>query len=358
MNARGRRGFTLVELLVVIAIIGILIALLLPAVQAAREAARRSQCSNNLKQLGLALHNYHDTYKTFPAATGPPVCNGTACNHGWEGWGGIAPMIAFMEQRALADQITWDQYWNRNDPANGVTNRVVADSIIGGLQCPSDPGFNFDYGNAGPTSYNLSHGPTSVWDVSNSQVVGMFDRLYWCRLADIRDGTSNTIAMAEAKMGRNQGMWDVSKRDESYIVGGVGDLVQPSPRIGNARTFTPRAADINAINTYYQGCLAAYDSGSGFNTNYCDQQGRFWVSGRAAWAPYITTLVGPNAGPACDNDTGSPTDLRVKEPSSYHPGGAQVLKADGSASFASETTDQAVWISSGTMNGGETQTLQ
>jgi len=116
MNARRRLGFTLVELLVVIAIIGILIALLLPAVQAAREAARRSQCANQLKQFGLALHNYHDTFKAFPAATGPGVkanLGATAWDN-WNGWGGIAPLTAFMEQNALFDRVTWDVYWNWN----------------------------------------------------------------------------------------------------------------------------------------------------------------------------------------------------------------------------------------------------
>jgi hypothetical protein len=256
-----------------------------------------------------------------------------------------------MEQRALFDLIVWDVYWN--DSASG--NRVVAESFVDAFQCPSDPGYEFDYGNMGPTSYNLSHGPTSAWDVSGGQEVGMFDRLYWCRIANITDGTSNTIAMAEARLGRNQGMWDPTKRDPAYRVTGTGNLLQ-SPVVGSDRTFRNNPTDIATINAYYQNCLSMYDSGSGWHDD-SDQQGRFWVSGRAFWAPYCTTLVGPNAGPSCDNDT-SVTTMDVKEPSSYHPGGVQVLKADGSAAFVSETIDQGIWISSGTINGGESVSLQ
>jgi len=354
MNARGRRGFTLVELLVVIAIIGILIALLLPAVQAAREAARRSQCSNNLKQLGLALHNYHDTYKTFPTGCGPGVYNTPAGTgpYTWNAWGGIAPMIAFMEQRALADLIVWDVYWNWN-AAGTNDNRAVADSFVDGLLCPSDPASDYDYGNMGPSSYGLSHGPTASWDVGNGLVVGMFDRLFWCRMADIRDGTSNTIAMAEGRLGRNMGMWDPSKRDARYRVV-VGSALTQSPVLGaHSRTFTNSAVDMARINTYHQQCLQMYDAGSGGSFGESDRQGRFWVSARAFWGPHITTLVAPNAGPACDQDS-SITTIDMKEPSSYHPGGAQTLKADGSGTFVSETIDQATWIAQGSMNAGET----
>ena len=108
MNVPRRQGFTLVELLVVIAIIGILIALLLPAVQAAREAARRSQCSNNMKQLGLALHNYHDSFKRFPTSCGPGTLATPAATvyDTWNAWGGLAPLATYMEQRNLSDIIT------------------------------------------------------------------------------------------------------------------------------------------------------------------------------------------------------------------------------------------------------------
>ncbi|NQT11488.1 MAG: DUF1559 domain-containing protein [Planctomycetes bacterium] len=351
MNARKRRGFTLVELLVVIAIIGILIALLLPAVQAAREAARRSQCSNNMKQFGLALHNYHDTFKRFPAAIGPGTCAGTSCGRTWEAWSGIAPLTAFIEQRPLYDMIDWGQYTHEL-PGNRVARRSRIDSFV----CPSDPGANITYtADMGPISYNLCHGPKATWDVGTGREVGMFDRMFWCQFADIRDGTANTIAMAEAMLGRNQGMWDPTKRDPSYRVTGTGDLLQPAPRVGDARTFTPRPADLDAINLYYQGCLSLYDSGSGWN-DQSDEQGRFWVRSNALWASHITTLVGPNAGPSCDIDT-SVTNINVKEPSSYHPGGAQMLMADGSVHFATETIDQATWIALGSMNGGEPVTV-
>lgn len=347
MSKRRYRGFTLVELLVVIAIIGILIALLLPAVQAAREAARRSQCSNNLKQFGLALHNYHDTYKAFPAGAGPGVRpNPSSTAHqGWNAWGGIAGLLPFIEQAPLADLIVWDIYWN--DTGSG--NRVVADTLIPSFQCPSDPGFMLDYGNMGSISYNLCHGPAAEWEVGRRGQAGLFENQVWYTMASIKDGTSNTIAMAECRMGQNSGPWLATKRDPSYIVPDQG--WPGNSASGDSRAFTATAADITTINTYYNACLAAYDSSSAWHDDY-DQQGRFWVSARGVWASYCTTLIGPNAGPGCDNDH-SVTSVCVKEASSYHPGGAQYLNADGSVTFGSETIDQAIWISLGTIKGGE-----
>lgn len=354
MNARRRQGFTLVELLVVIAIIGILIALLLPAVQAAREAARRAQCSNNLKQLGLALHNYHDTYKTFPSNPGGNFTSNPArgCQN-WYRWSGIASLLPYIEQTALYDQIDFSTDWNTGTN-NTVVRRTRLDSA---LTCPSDPGSKVAYTtDMGPCSYNLSRGPCSVWDVRNGQEVGFTDGAFWCTMAHIRDGSSNTIAMGECTIGRNQGMWPLgsSKRDSSYMVMGAGDLTQPAPVLGNARTFTTRQADLDAIRAYYQNCLAMYDAGTGYHGSY-DEQGRWWASSRTHQGIGMSTLIAPNAGPGCDNNgTSSVTEARVKEASSYHPGGAQTVRADGSAAFVSETINQAVWISLGSINGGET----
>ncbi|HBN75421.1 MAG TPA: prepilin-type cleavage/methylation domain-containing protein, partial [Planctomycetaceae bacterium] len=128
-------GFTLIELLVVIAIIAILVALLLPAVQQAREAARRSSCKNNMKQLGLALHNYHDTYSTFPPAsvrqpTGGGVNEWESSMIGWQ-----ARILGFMEQSALYDLIDWGI-----TPGNsGTNNTTVRGTEVAGYRCPSDP---------------------------------------------------------------------------------------------------------------------------------------------------------------------------------------------------------------------------
>ena len=122
-------GFTLVELLVVIAIIGILVALLLPAIQAAREAARRTQCTNNLKQLGVALHNYHDAHKVLPAAAYCTSANTIAHCHTW-----LATLLPFIEQQAWHDQINFNA-WNHQ----GGNPAVLNDVVVGSLLCPSDP---------------------------------------------------------------------------------------------------------------------------------------------------------------------------------------------------------------------------
>ncbi len=169
-------GGPAVAVIVVIAVLGvfvvcggILIALLLPAVQAAREAARRAQCSNNLKQIALALHNYHDVYKCFPPAVitdkdGKPM-------RSWR-----VAILPFMEQKALYDR------WNFNEPWNSPNNRVVASAVIPQYRCPSDPGTS-----PTETTYVMITGKGTIGGLPNEIV----------RLPDITDGSSNTIIVVE-----------------------------------------------------------------------------------------------------------------------------------------------------------------
>lgn len=346
MKTLGRRGFTLVELLVVIAIIGILIALLLPAVQAAREAARRSQCTNNLKQLGLALQNYHDTYKCFPAGEGlcaranPTV---TACDT-WNAWGGLAALLPFVEQRAVSDRITWDVVWSNNTAP--VVNGTAAATVIPGFLCPSEG----RYVRNGMTSYNLSHGPASTWQPPLGQEPGLFNRIVWLNMADIRDGTSNTLAMSEGRLGQGATAVSSSPRDPRLRV-----VVGTGLNVAGRQYFTNSATDMAAIKTWYATCLSTFDSGGGWDGQN-DQQGYYWAACQSFTGSYCTTLLGPNAGPACDVDA-STTIIDLREPSSYHPGGVIALRADGSTSFVSQTIDQGIWIAFGSRKGGETVTL-
>ncbi|QDS88527.1 hypothetical protein EC9_27180 [Rosistilla ulvae] len=349
---RGPKGFTLVELLVVIAIIGILVGLLLPAVQAAREAARRMSCSNNMKQLGLALHNYHDTYKAFPASPGSfGVTKLDGSKEGWLAWSGLASILPYVEQQPLYDKIDFRHTWNAGT-GNVEARRTRLDAFL----CPSDPGAAAEWStDLAPSSYGLSRGPQTTWNVTSGSEGGFTDGEAWMSFADITDGSSNTIAAGETVIGRNQGTtWDPTTPErESY-----GWTVRLGSNLthslgGNANVFRNTAAYVTEINTYYDSCVAAYQAGTGGGYNEANRNNQYWAVGRTAQGPTITTLVGPNKGPACDNDT-SVTVATVKDPTGYHPGGVMMLRADGSVSFEAETIDQSLWIALGSIRGGET----
>ncbi|QDT31510.1 DUF1559 domain-containing protein [Thalassoglobus polymorphus] len=346
------KGFTLIELLVVIAIIAILVALLLPAVQQAREAARRSQCKNNLKQLGIAMHNYHDTHGIFPPS---PVC-GPIDPQGnnketWSAWSGIGMLLPYIDQAPLYNQANFDYNWNRNDSARNLTNETIQRTIITPLNCPSDPGASKRYtASMSPVSYCFSAGPASTWSVGPIKP-GIVTFRTGTRMRDITDGTTNTIMMAEAQIGLNNGQWDPNQPRRPYYRVVTGTRLERAAS-SSGRVWDTRQAHIDEINTYYDACLDMYDSGTGWNSA-SDEQGRFWAAGTVYRGPWITTLVGPNAGPSCDNDT-SVTDMMLKEPSSYHTGGVNLVLGDGSVKFVSDSVDQALWLSAGSIAGGET----
>jgi prepilin-type N-terminal cleavage/methylation domain-containing protein len=223
MNRSRLRGFTLVELLVVIAIIGVLVALLLPAVQMARESARRMRCGSQLKQFGIAMHNYHDTYQSFPIGhMFRQVVNGVVVNaQGGTAFGWGAAILPYIEQQALYNQFNFNYHIANTNPTQNLT---LAQTPLAIFTCPSDiKPKQFTDGaviNSATSSYKACGTSYDSWEgagpgatVNRMRYNGMFDRDnrgMALRIPEITDGTSNQFMIAEAKWkmeasGRNRG---------------------------------------------------------------------------------------------------------------------------------------------------------
>jgi prepilin-type N-terminal cleavage/methylation domain-containing protein/prepilin-type processing-associated H-X9-DG protein len=248
---RMRTAFTLVELLVVIAIIGVLVALLLPAVQAAREAARRMQCGNNLKQLVLAAHNHHDTYNTFPAGrrgcdgSGTP-CNGmtqTDVNRG--GASAFVSFLPFLEQSNIHKSIGITEAtvpWPTTDNSTWrAHNKIALESRLKMFVCPSDTAKDFiTNGAINPAvgSYALvagSNGPSQgISSAVKFDNTGLFLYFNQKRMADIIDGTSNTLAIGEVRdghLGNNPNVWSVGSR-HAHCLRTTENPINTAPGLG------------------------------------------------------------------------------------------------------------------------------
>ena len=367
MRQRSQRGFTLIELLVVIAIIAVLIALLLPAVQSAREAARRIQCTNNLKQLGLALHNYHQAVNSFPlgaavAYADPPA---SASNYSWipgfvQGetyWGTFgahAFLLPYLEQSPLYNACNFN--WCSTYDVGYSINTTASLTVIQSLLCPSDAlagrtGLNSYLGSMGPTTDPVGYLSSNF---PHSSMPGIFSYGSSSNIAAVTDGTSNTIAFSETLV---------------YPDGGSVSLNQPyrgsstpaSP--GNPQAFAINVMTLpnfmTLINADLQTCNQAFQAG-GRQPRHGNLQRRLFLGpgGRQLdllhddrpaeldeynWASCLFGCVGCGTSPGAN----------YANVSSLHPGGVNVAFADGSVRFVKNSVNMLTWMQLGTKAGGE-----
>ncbi|MDB4733301.1 DUF1559 domain-containing protein [Planctomicrobium sp.] len=350
MKSTKRRGFTLIELLVVIAIIAILIALLLPAVQQAREAARRTQCKNNFKQLGLALHNYHDVYGRFVYRKGGSHgCGGSPrgnCNR-LSGFMGLMP---YIDQAPLFNKVAAGGGAG-NKPAGGPegwSGWGDWNVTIPALTCPSD-GLITDTRRA--NSYLFNTGDSAINPRDSRTVRGMFGYQRSVKMRDVTDGTSNTIMMSEGVIGANHAPQTATAGSHRYINGLA---------LGNDPRTNPGA------------CLALTDRQYFVaGTSVKSRRGRAMWDGQVGRVGF-NTILPPNS-PSCAAGTNPNADSThgAWSASSMHTGGVQVLMADGAVRFVSENIDTGdltaaslgqgssgaspygIWGSLGTKGGGE-----
>jgi prepilin-type N-terminal cleavage/methylation domain-containing protein/prepilin-type processing-associated H-X9-DG protein len=321
MRVRPRRSaFTLIELLVVIAIIAVLIALLLPAVQAAREAARRSQCVNNLKQFGLSLHNYHDVNGAFPIGQLLNVATAATCNISAQ-----TRLLPFMEQTNLANSI------NFGVVSSNAANSTALGTSITTFLCPSDASSMLPVGWSG-INYRVNYGTSIVnaygaedttgADVSLPPPNGTFFLDNLISIATITDGTSNTAAFSEHVRG------DFS----NAITTDISDTYEPGTYPATAAQAFLDCQAVNIFDLTKQG-----------NSN----AGGPWMTDGHTQTRYY------HAFPPNTRSCMFPPQRISTTANSRHPGGVNVCMVDGSVRFFKSTVNLTPWQAIGTRNGGE-----
>jgi prepilin-type N-terminal cleavage/methylation domain-containing protein len=357
-------GFTLVELLVVIAIIGILVALLLPAIQAAREAARRTECINNLKQLGVAHHNYHDAFSTlvyrcggtnkaYLSGTGASISIGARQGNSYTR-SGFVSLLPFMEQGPLWEQIKSGDVDFPSEGPSGWYGWTVWEVEMDSLRCPSDTGLP----GVDDSTYVFSIGDQTASTIGDQTPRGVFGYRRTFAFSDITDGTSNTAMMSERLA------------HDGNVCGGAsapGTVAaqQVDHRLGTAHIAGVRAAPNVCFTTtdgrYFVGGTQCHSWG-GYNWTY-------------GWPSVVgfNTVLPPN-GPSCtEGGAWTSHSHQVIPPTSHHPGGVNLLLCDGSTQFISNDIDTGnlgtsqpntgesrygVWGALGSKQGKESRDIQ
>ncbi len=352
-----RRGFTLIELLVVIAIIAVLIALLLPAVQAAREAARRAQCVNNMKQMGLAIHNYLSSNNTFPMGASSGIYDATLTYNVKQNLSLHAALLPFLEQTQIANALNYN--WGCEDASNVlcyVINSTGTNAKISAFCCPSDPNAGIPDHNNTPNTNNYygcvgttttfsqigTNAPYASVNVKslNMPTTGLFGYQLANGIQACIDGTSNTIAFAEGVVG-NQSQQAKQRRTGVINVAGIQTY----------EVLDISSLGVAGVQAALATCQAAWSSGSGLDL----QRGENWAHGAMCM-----TLFNAVGTPNLYNDSwtycsriGSGARSDFNNADSFHPGGVNVTMADGSVKFIKSTVNISTWMALGTKAGGE-----
>jgi prepilin-type N-terminal cleavage/methylation domain-containing protein/prepilin-type processing-associated H-X9-DG protein len=342
------RGFTLIELLVVVMIIGVLIALLLPAIESARESARRMQCAANLKQIGLALHNYQAAFLRFPlgvTASFNPMSQSEKKAPGvpttWSGWSPHALMLGYLDQTPLynACNFDFDPFVNGQAPFNATVHQTWVAAFL----CPTDsyagdPHLNSYYASIGTTAQDGARRTT-----------GMFAHQTAYGPQDALDGESNTVAFAEGLAGDHE--------PDLYRGNGVigFGVPFPNPDVAAAERFPGQVVD------NLEACGAGFQGAANNPRSISANRGQYWSWGAEAMSLF-NTIVPPNSTryafnhcryqcSGCYLEDADHSD--VVNASSDHPGGVNVLFCDGSVHFIRDTIAMPTWWALGTRGGGE-----
>jgi prepilin-type N-terminal cleavage/methylation domain-containing protein len=320
--AKPSRGFTLIELLVVITVIGILVALLLPAVQAAREAARRAQCSNNLKQIGLALANYQAALRVYPFGVG----GGGPPSSGFNRWSAQSQLLPYLEQTSLFNALNFvGTPWLNLNPEFGPMNQTAMTTKIAGFLCPTDVDLIADPLNTAHNNYRACAG-SFPYNLKNDSpdLTGRNNGSFWYQSAvspgQVTDGLSNTAFFSERCLGN---------------------------------TAAPDAlSDYYLTNESVDECRLAGPTNSPRLADPYEWSGDRWADGNSLYTRY--NHVFPPGYPSCllggSQDYDSQT---VVTATSRHPGGVNLMTGDGSVRFVKESISASVWTALGTAAGGE-----
>ncbi len=365
-----RPGFTLVELLVVIAIIGVLVGLLLPAVQAAREAARRMSCSNNFKQIGLGIHNYHSAFKQLPTngtgsarTVGMPNSPTNHSNRLFLSW--LVPILPFVEQQAMWEEIsnpssratpggaipTVNQVWPPMGPCPWQTRYIPWVTQVPTFRCPSDPGQALAPGQLARTNYACSLGDAvdrahnggvndfgfwgnfnnrdENWSVERARAAqrGFFWNRNEMKFRDVLDGLANTIAAGEVctSGGKREVIADFVRNIQMRAPGSNNNTILQPARCKSGPHIDPEQPQFYAPSALVSASLS-------------QSKHARWADSRAYYSAFLTILPPNNANCVDSNNDGNHPGV-ISTAGSRHVGGAHVLMGDGAVIFITDSIE-------------------